>query len=36
MDKELLMRFLDWYDPEASHRDTGLAGVVDAFIEEES
>lgn len=36
MDKELLMKFLDWYDPEASHRDIGLEGVVDEFIRETS
>jgi len=35
MDKQLLMRFLDWYDPEARHRDIGLEGVVDAFEEDE-
>jgi hypothetical protein len=33
--KELLMQFLDWYDPEASHRDIGLDGVVSAFFREQ-
>lgn len=30
-EKETLKEFLDWYDPEARHRDIGLDGVVDAF-----
>lgn len=32
--RELLMAFLDWYDPEASHRDIGLEGPVDEFLQE--
>jgi hypothetical protein len=30
--REILMAFLDWYDPEASHRDIGLEGPVDEFL----
>ncbi|EHB47661.1 hypothetical protein MycrhDRAFT_5787 [Mycolicibacterium rhodesiae JS60] len=30
------MQFLDWYDPEARHRDIGLAGVVDAYLREQN
>jgi len=33
--RHILMRFLDWYDPEAIHRDIGLEGVVTAFMNEE-
>lgn len=32
--KQLLMDFLDWYDPEACHRDIGLEGPVEAFLAE--
>lgn len=32
--RQSLMDFLDWYDPEASHRDIGLSGPVDAFMKE--
>lgn len=30
--RQFLMDFLDWYDPEASHRDIGLEGPVDDFL----
>lgn len=32
--RDVLILFLDWYDPEASHRDTGIEGPVDDFLEE--
>lgn len=32
--REILMGFLDWYDPEASHRDIGLEGPVDDYLNE--
>ncbi|QGJ90127.1 hypothetical protein HWC80_gp085 [Mycobacterium phage Indlulamithi] len=36
LDRNVLIQFLDWYDPEASHRDIGLAGVVDSFLAEKT
>lgn len=34
VDNRLLEQFLDWYDPEARHRDIGLSGVVGSFMAE--